>query len=59
MRHRGRVIRFFDKGFGFIEPDVEPASGNAVTYALARTATGAARQSKTPTNVRFPGKMGH
>jgi cold shock CspA family protein len=51
MRHRGRVIRFFDKGYGFIQPeaggaarvffhisdvagDVEPASGDVVTYAL-------------------------
>ena len=50
MRRRGRVIRFFDKGFGFIEPDragaarlffhiddvtgdVEPATGDAVTYS--------------------------
>ena len=50
MHQRGRVLRFFDKGYGFIEPEgagaarlffhidddtnVEPATGDAVTYAL-------------------------
>ena len=51
MRQRGRVVRFFDKGYGFTEPegagaarlffhiddvtgDVEPATGDAVTYSL-------------------------
>ena len=50
MHQRGRVLRLFDKGYGFIEPEgagaarlffhidddtnVEPATGDAVTYAL-------------------------
>jgi cold shock CspA family protein len=50
-RLRGRVIRFFEKGYGFLQPDgggavrvffhiddvtgdVEPASGDVVTYEL-------------------------
>jgi hypothetical protein len=31
MRHRGRVIRFFDKGYGFIQPE---ASGALVVSHL-------------------------
>jgi cold shock CspA family protein len=26
MRHRGRVIRFFDKGYGFIRPEASGAA---------------------------------
>jgi cold shock CspA family protein len=53
MRQRGRVVRFFAKAFGFIQPeasgaarvffhisdvaddDLEPVSGDVVTYELA------------------------
>jgi cold shock CspA family protein len=63
MRQRGRVVRFFDKGYCFIEPegagaarlffriddvtgDVEPATGDAVTYALGSDRHGRAKAVK-------------